>query len=162
MSFDIRWSRLVALFVGVTVAYLALFNLIEHRRHVKGPWEVTFTQESGVPCLVIRQRTLGISGCKLRFPGGSVTNLELPQTVIFDFPGKKAPFGRIPFSDLTFLPGTVTIDLFGHTIEMIPRVLGIDGTEHPWVSDSTVDLPDRPEIPRKKVLDRPTGKPTDG
>ena len=132
--------RVAALFVVVTAVYFTGFNWIEHRRHFKGGWEVTFTQENGTPCLVVDQKTLQISGCKIRFPGGMVTNLTLPQTVVFDAPDKTVPFGKILFSDLTFLPGTVTIMLFGHTVELIPRVLAIDGKEHAWSSNSSLDL----------------------
>ena len=159
MNKDFPLRRIVALFFMV-VLYFAIFNWIERQRHVKGPWEVTFTQDAGAPCLVINQRTLGILDRKMRFPGGSVTNLNLPQTVIFDFPGKKPPFGEIPFADLTFLPGTVTIDLFGHTVELIPRVLGIDGAEHPWSDTAAIELPDRPPVPRKQPPTRPDGRPS--
>jgi len=36
--------------------------------------------------------------------------------------------------DTTFLPGTVAFQLFGHEIELLPRVLIIDHEEHPWHS----------------------------
>jgi hypothetical protein len=65
--------------------------------------------------------------------------------VLFDNPTNTPPFGKIPFSDLTFLPGTVTIKFCGHTVELIPRVLGIDGKEHAWFSGSTLDLPAQAE-----------------
>jgi hypothetical protein len=143
MKPDALWIRLPALFVFVAAAYFTAFNWIEHRRHVHGGWEVTFSREAGVPSLAIAQKSLHISDCKIRFPGGAVTNLNLPQTVVFDAPDKTIPFGVIPFSDLTFLPGTVTFKLFGHTVELVPRVLGIDGREQAWFSGPPLDLPAR-------------------
>jgi hypothetical protein len=147
MKSDSFGPRVAALFAVVVVVYFAVFTWIEHRRHLKGPWVVSFAEERGTPVLVVSQKYLGISDCRIRFPGGTVTNQNLPQTVAFDSPTTIAPFGNIPFSDLTFLPGTVTIKLCGHTVELIPRVLGIDGKEHAWFSGSTLDLPARPDPP---------------
>jgi hypothetical protein len=39
-----------------------------------------------------------------------------------------------------YLPGTVTLELFGHEIELLPRVLIIDRKEHPWKSGTTISL----------------------
>jgi len=52
----------------------------------------------------------------------------------------EVPFGTCVFMDTTFLPGTVTLRLYGHEIELLPRVLVIDQQEHPWISDSTITL----------------------
>jgi hypothetical protein len=38
------------------------------------------------------------------------------------------------------LPGTVTLRLFGHEIELLPRVLIIDRKEHPWKAGDTIRL----------------------
>jgi hypothetical protein len=37
--------------------------------------------------------------------------------------------------DTTFLPGTLAFNLLGHQIQLIPRVLTIDGKEMPWGSN---------------------------
>jgi hypothetical protein len=42
--------------------------------------------------------------------------------------------------DTTFLPGTIVFDLFGHEIQLIPRVLRIDGKEIPWQSNATIPV----------------------
>jgi hypothetical protein len=42
--------------------------------------------------------------------------------------------------DTTFFPGTVTLRLFEHEIELVPRVLVIDLQEHPWLSESTITM----------------------
>jgi hypothetical protein len=45
------------------------------------------------------------------------------------------------FQDPTFLPGTVTMRLFGHQIELLPRVLTIDREEYPWHSTNWINVP---------------------
>jgi hypothetical protein len=42
--------------------------------------------------------------------------------------------------DPTFLPGTLTFRLFGHEIELLPRVLMLDHQEHLWRSDEVIRL----------------------
>jgi hypothetical protein len=42
--------------------------------------------------------------------------------------------------DLRFLPGTVTFQLYGHEVELLPRALMIDRQEHPWKPDSVINL----------------------
>jgi len=71
------------------------------------------------------------------------TNAHPPITLIFREPRPvpySVPFGKCVFMDTTFLPGTVTFQLFGHEIELLPRVLIIDHAEHPWLSHSTLSL----------------------
>jgi hypothetical protein len=60
--------------------------------------------------------------------------------VAFDIPEKPVPFGSVKFEDLTYLPGTVTLDLFGHEIELIPRTLFINREERPWQSNVVITL----------------------
>ena len=64
----------------------------------------------------------------------------------------EVPFGNCVFMDTTFLPGTITFQLFGHEIELLPRVLVIDRQEHPWRPDTAIALPRQPAAP-------PQGKP---
>jgi hypothetical protein len=42
--------------------------------------------------------------------------------------------------DTTFLPGTVTFQIFGHEIELLPRVLIIDHQERPWLANGSITL----------------------
>jgi len=50
-------------------------------------------------------------------------------------------FKKIPtWDDLTFLPGTLTFDCFGHEIELIPRTLFINKTKYPWRPAMTIAL----------------------
>ena len=56
------------------------------------------------------------------------------------------PFGQCVFVDSTFLPGTLTFEVFGHEIELLPRVLIIDREEHTWQSNSIITLAPRPRL----------------
>lgn len=144
----LRWSRmksdnllrhLVVPFVVAVVVYVISYSWIEHRRTRKGPWEVTFTNDaSGAPALVINQPALAITNLQITFPGqtnrsAATLSFRQPQEVPWDL-----PYGKCVFMDTTFLPGTITIDLFGHEIELIPRVLTIDQKEMPWEANKTI------------------------
>jgi hypothetical protein len=126
----------------VLIAYAASYALLQHRRVAKGPWEVTFTREAGAPTLVVNQSRLGIANVRLVFTGAQVST-NVAQTlrfiearpVPFD-----VPFGKCVFLDSLFLPGTVAFEMFGHEIQLLPRVLTIDRVEHPWQSSATITL----------------------
>ncbi len=139
MKSDNLLRHLVVPFVIAVVVYVISYSWIEHRRTRKGPWEVTFTNDaSGAPALVINQPALAITNLQITFPGetnrtNATLSFETPQPVPWDL-----PYGKCVFMDTTFLPGTITIDLFGHEIELIPRVLTIDQKEMPWVSNKMI------------------------
>jgi hypothetical protein len=139
MKSDNLLRHLVVPFAIALVVYVISYSWIEHRRTRKGPWEVTFTNDiSGAPTLVINQPSLAITNLQITFSGETNrTNMSLsfrtPQEVPWDL-----PYGKCVFMDTTFLPGTITIDLFGHEVELIPRVLTIDQKEMPWVSGKTI------------------------
>jgi len=46
--------------------------------------------------------------------------------------------------DTTFLPGTITFELFGHEIELLPHALIIHREEHRWQPNATIALPRDP------------------
>ena len=123
------------------VAYIGFFSCDRHLRERKGPWEVRFqTDSSARPWIIVNQPALRISNVKIAFPENRLLVTNLLTTVTFDSPLKQSPFGKVIFHDLMYLPGTVTFDLFGHEIELLPRVLIIDHQEHPWRSDATIEL----------------------
>ncbi len=133
---------LIALGLAV-LAYGMTFGFIQHRRSAKGPWEVSFTSEAGVPILVVNQAKLDIRGVRIEFSKQtSPTNVTQTvwfaegRTVPFDL-----PFGKCVFLDLLFLPGTVALEAFGHQIQFLPRALTIDRVEHPWRSGEAFILP---------------------
>ena len=133
------------LFAGIIalVLYLVSYNWIEHRRTRNGPWEVRFAVESETPAIIIAQPKLQIQNVRIAFPGQIIaTNFSATMTFAqarqwpFD-----VPFGKVIFLDTTFLPGNVTFELFGHEIQLLPRVLTIDRKEIPWQSDTNISLP---------------------
>jgi hypothetical protein len=125
---------------------------------------VTFTQNSaGAPTLIIAQPRLSITNVRIIFPSETLpvtntagafafddagTNHQSPRaTLLFAQPRPvpyEVPFGKCVFMDTTFLPGTITFDLFGHEIELLPRALIIDREEHRWRPEATIPLPRRP------------------
>ena len=147
-------KQFVVVFAATLALYLAVFHGIEHLRARKGPWAVTFAQVAdGSPALVISQRKLKVSEVRLVFPGEKSGAANGPSTVIFRTPRPvpyNVPFGKCVFEDLTFLPGTVTLHLFGHEIELLPRTLIIDKREHPWISNSTISLSITNKLPYLK------------
>ena len=132
----------LAVFVGALAGlYLAVFYGCEHWRQHRGPWEVHFhTDAEGRPSIVIYQPRLNISSVEILFAGEQLTQTNLAQTVAFDRPGQPIPFGRVLFEDLTILPGVVTFDLFGHEVELLPRVLFADKRQIPWKTEMVVEL----------------------
>jgi hypothetical protein len=124
--------------------YALFYKAIEHRRTRKGPWEITFTTTgTNVPTLIINQHKLAITNVEIAFPEqlAPSTNalgdmkFTVPQPVPFP-----VPFGRCVFMDTTFLPGSITFQLYGHTVELLPRVMVIDHQERPWLSESVNTL----------------------
>jgi len=127
-------------FVIALAVYVAAYRGIEGRRTRQGPWEVAFTNSpEGHPSLVLDQPKLGLTNVELVFVDESIppnsTGTNFPSRVRFDVPRPvpyQLPFGRCIFMDTTFLPGTLTLDAFGHEIEFLPRVMIIDHAEHAW------------------------------
>lgn len=133
---------LILVFIACVAGYFLVFNWIEHRRTFKGPWLVDFNSSTNQVAIAVTQPTLGLTNVQIRFPGASAgTNvaqrLEFSQArpVPFDL-----PFGQCVFQDTTFLPGTIAFKMFGHQIQLMPRVLTIDGEERPWKSGEAIDL----------------------
>src|SRR5687768_16312690 len=126
MKTSFPWKQTLLLFAGVLLAYLAVFYGIEYQRHRKGPWEVVFvTDAQGRPSIEVLQKSLSISN-SITFPEEQVGLVSLSTRSLFTRPKKNVPFGKVIYEDLTFLPGVVTFDLFGHEIELLPRVLIIN------------------------------------
>jgi hypothetical protein len=125
--------------VLAAVIYAGSFAFDQHLRSKNGPWRVTFTQETnGAPAIIVNQPKLGIIDLKIVFAGETTTKAR--TTVEFDVPQKPAPFGKLKFEDLTYLPGTLTFDCFGHEIELIPRTLYLNRKARPWQSNTTITV----------------------
>jgi hypothetical protein len=122
-------------FLIAVVGYAVLYFGIESVRPAKGPWRVDFTTNSvGYPKLAINQPRLGVTNVQVVLAASLDTNLR-PTSVSFEQPRQvpfALPIGECIFLDTTFLPGTVTMALGGHEIELLPRVLVIDHQAHQW------------------------------
>jgi hypothetical protein len=101
---------------------------------------VTFrTDAAGTPSLFILQTNLKVSET-LVFPGQAIQPAQLSRAIGFARPPAALPFGELIHQDPTFLPGVVTMRLFGHQIEILPRVLTIDKKEYPWRPGSQIEV----------------------
>lgn len=124
-------KHLLIAFGMALLGYILLYSCDRHLRSRKGAWEFTFSSSSnGEPTLTIDQPHYGISKVRIVFEGEV---FEGPtRRIRFDKPGIEVPFGKSIFFDTTFLPGSVTFDLFEHEVEVLPRTLIINFKEHPW------------------------------
>ena len=150
MKTSFPWKQALLLFTAVLLAYCALFYGTEWSRHRKGPWQVEFSASpEGRPLLLITQAYHGIFTV-VEFPDEKVRFRS--DTVVFDRPRKqKLPYGKLLYEDLTFLPGVVTLDLFGHEVELLPRVLIVDKKEILWEGNGYVQVwaTNKPATPPK-------------
>lgn len=128
-------------FFGALAIYILAFALLQSCRTKKGPWRVVFlTDNAGTPGLLISQPKLKISE-RVTFADHKLAQKNMAHEIIFDDPNKtNVPFGEVVFQDLTFLPGTVTFNFFGHGVELIPRVLTIDKREHAWKTGEVISV----------------------
>lgn len=133
---------LITFLIAVAI-YAAFYAGIEHRRARNGPWEVTFTNDAaGAPVVLVNQPALAITNVQFVFPDHAAPPIP-PEPVRFSEPRPvpyDVPFGKVVFMDTTFLPGTLTFDLFGHEIELLPRTMIIDQEEEPWRSHAVIVL----------------------
>ena len=147
-------GKLLAVFAATLVGYIAFYQLDRWLRLRHGAWEVTFGNDGGTPSLTITESTLKISGAKLAFAGETNSNLGAPVHWRFDDVTKtNLPFGQVVFLDLTYLPGGVTMNFFGHEIELLPRTLVVNRREVPWEPGRTITL-----LPEQKLPPDPPPK----
>ncbi len=142
--------------VIAVVIYMGFYSFDQWMRKKDGPWEVTFAEDSnGTPMLVVNWETRGYIDCRIVFPGESVPlgfkNVRTNYVDPVHLP-LQVPFGQWFYADLTYLPGTVTYDLFGedangssrgrrHEIELLPRALVVNRKSHPWRAGMRIEVP---------------------
>jgi len=126
--------------------YIAVFSWMENNRRKDGPWEITFTQVDNSPALLVSHKKLGLTNITIVFHD-AITTTNAPLTFRFEH-GRVAPFdlpyGKCVFLDTLYLPGTVAMEAFGHSIQVLPRTLTIDRVERPWISREKILLTNRP------------------
>ena len=149
MKADNPARHFITAFLIALAVYFIAYNFIEHRRLRQGPWILNFTTNAvGIPEIVINQSRLGLTNVQILFAGEQVTNAFIP-TGPRSFANPKPvpypiPFGKCIFMDTTFLPGTLTLNLFNHEIELLPRTMIIDHDEHPWKPGESISLTAKP------------------
>lgn len=141
-------------FVLALAGYVFFFACDARLRTRRGPWVVEFRSSTNQqPLLIINHPRLNIRNVSILIEGESFTNT--PGVKAFDNPADlSVPFGRVRFHDLTYLPGTITLDVYGHEIEMIPRALFVNTKEEPWRNDQLRVLTPTNKIPGLKDRDR--------
>jgi len=131
-------------FLLALALYVVFYLGIEHRRTRQGPWEVSFTNSpAGEPILLIQQPRLGISNVTVVFTNRTLSDSAETGTVKFDQAKPvpyDLPFGACQFMDITFLPGSVTLLVLGHQVELLPSGLIIDNRKQTWQSGETFRL----------------------
>ena len=146
MKPDHIWKQLLAVFICAVVGYMLVFGWIENNRRKNGPWQATFASMDGLPTLTINHSKLQLTNVTIMFVGAPAWT-NLPQTVAFEH-GRPAPFdlpfGKCVFIDALYLPGTAACEIFGHEIQLMPRVLTIDRVERPWRSGEKILLTNQP------------------
>lgn len=100
-----------------------------------------------MPGILVEQSELGIKPTLVQFNVNSdfLKELKIPdnsQSILFELEKEEfdLPFGRLSYRDPTFLPGVVTLEVFGATLECLPRTLVIDQKELEWNSVETITV----------------------
>ena len=144
--------HLVIGFILALVIYVSFFAGDQRMRQRKGGWDVTFsTNSSGFPAIIINQPALSITNVQVIFQSETPTNA--PGHIVFNKPQQPIPFGKVKFEDLTYLPGSVAFDFFGHEVELLPRTLYLNKVEHPWKSDAVFTLQPNQKLPPEASID---------
>lgn len=134
-------KQIAIVFLIALGLYILSFSWIEGKRSHKGPWQVTFqTDAQGQPSVIVAQPALNISNVTFQFPDERILPTNLLQRIVFDSPTTNVPFGKVIYFDTTFLPGAVTLELFRHEIEFLPRTLVLNGKEVPWRPQDVFEL----------------------
>jgi len=152
-------KRLFATFIATLFIYVTLYGACEMKRRKGGPWNLTFATSNGVPELRIEHpRLLGPLPVTLRFPGETPSRADLPITAVFNQPITNAmPFGPVIFVDNTVLPGTITLNCFGHVVEIVPRTLYLDLHEVAWVAGTNIEVSAASKPPPEKLRTKGQG-----
>jgi hypothetical protein len=128
-------------FVAALVFYLIAYSWLTKKQTANGPWQVQFTTNAaGIPELIIQQTNRGIANVRVRFVGESLSPTQTVGFVEFRKPQAHTPFGEVIYDDLMFLPGTVTLDCFGHEVELLPRTLVLNRKPVAWKNNTTNEL----------------------
>jgi hypothetical protein len=101
---------------------------------------------------MVNQSSLNISNVQLVFVGERLTNS--PGVVRFDRPLQPIPFGKTKFEDLTYLPGSVVFNFFGHEVELLPRTMYVNRKERAWSNGPIHLLTPAEKLPESALVER--------
>ena len=131
MKSDRLGKHLVIVALATCVAYFAFYGLGTWLGLRSGPWQAEFLVAEGVPTMRVSQPNKSIRA-ELKFPGETL-EMAAPSTIVFtNVLRTNTPFGTVVFQDLTYLPGVVTLNCFGHELELLPRTLVVDRRQIGW------------------------------
>lgn len=143
---------MIGLFLATLFLYITIYGGCMAVRRRGGPWRITQDKLSdGTPIVKIEHhRILSNGPVTLRFPSETAparfTNHPLLR--IYTQPNTNAlPYGPVLFLDTTFLPGNVTLDVFGHLVEIVPRTLYLDGRDVGWFPGTNMTLSPESKLP---------------
>ena len=146
----------VGIFFTTLFLYVTFYGACAASRRKGGPWVLTQDRlADGTPVLRIEHHLLiGVSNVvSITFPGERAPErfTNAPLRRIYSLPTTNAlPFGPVEFVDVTFLPGTIALDAFGHLVELVPRTLFLDGHEIPWTPGTNIVANPANKLPREK------------
>ena len=158
MSSDNPLKQFAAVFLVALVVYAAAYQWIEHRRHFRGPWQITFTTDAaGHPTLTVNQPAHGITNVQIILSEETAPLTNAPVRLVIIDPRETpfdVPFGKLKYMDVTFLPGTLTFELLGHEIELLPRTLFLNRKQNPWTPNATFHLKTSEKLPAEALNPR--------
>ena len=145
------------MFVATLFLYVTVYGACTAMKRRGGAWEITFAVSNGTPALVIQHPLRLPQPVTILFPGEKPERTDLPITAVFNIPiTNRMAFGPILHIDTSTLPGVVTLNCFGHPVEIFPRALSIDLVERPWIpgTNITVTAESKPPADRLKPRDQ--------
>jgi hypothetical protein len=146
-------KRLFVVFVGTLFFYVTGYGACTALKRRGGAWELTFASSNGVPALIINHPMRLPLPVTLFFPGETPERTDLPITAVFNVPiTNRMAFGPVLHVDTTSLPGVVTLNCFGHPVEIFPRALSIDLHEMAWAPGTNLTLSQTTKPPAEKLV----------
>ena len=136
-----NWKSITLTFVLSVIFYFLAYGWISRWQTGRGPWQVEFTtNHAGMAQIIIAQPTLGLSNITVRFEGETLAATNRPGLVLFSKPRQPTPFGELIYDDLMQQPGVVTLDLFGHEVELLPKHLILNRQPVNWTNGAVITL----------------------
>lgn len=148
-------QRLFMVFVGTLFAYVTVYGACTAMKRKGGPWALTFTMTNGTPTLFIEHSLRLAQPVTIQFPGEKPERDDLPILAVFNVPiTNRMPFGAVLHVDTSTLPGVVTLNCFGHPVEIFPRALSVDFHELPWIAGTNIVLTVDTKPPAERLKPR--------